>query len=222
MASVLIVDDNPDSCEVVTRYLERSGHAVVCVPNGRLALHALTSETPDVVLLDLMMPEMDGAGFLQVVRSYLRWADLPVMVLTAYPDSPQLTRALSFKVAHVFHKADMDLAELLAAVNRIVPAGRRRDSQNVAGSPAAPKSRLDAQAVRELKSEQRLHESNLDGMSTDSPEPYLRECARHQERVKEILQDQSRRRPSSPPPSAPASQPTPAPAPAPAERHVRH
>jgi CheY-like chemotaxis protein len=206
MASVLIVDDNPDSCEVVTRYLERSGHAVVCVPNGRLALHALTSQTPDVVLLDLMMPEMDGAGFLQVVRSYLRWADLPVMILTAYPDSPQLTRALSFKVAHVFHKADMDLAELLAAVNHVAPAGRQRDAHNVVRQPTTPKGRLDAQALSELKSEQRLHESNLDALTTDNSDPYLRECARHQERVKEILQDQSRRRSSSAPISPSAAQ----------------
>jgi CheY-like chemotaxis protein len=193
MASVLIVDDHPDSCEVVMRYLERSGHNVVCVPNGRLALNSLTTATPDVILLDLMMPVMDGAGFLQVVRSYLRWADLPVIILTAYPDSQQLSRALSFKVARVFHKADMDLAELLSAVNNLVPAGRQRDTHSAARDPAAPKGSLDQQARRELKQEQRLHESNLDGMSTDTPEPYLRECERHQDRVKEILQDQSRR-----------------------------
>jgi len=193
MASVLIVDDNPDSCEVVARYLERSGHAVVCVPNGRLALHALTSETPDVVLLDLMMPEMDGAGFLQVVRSYLRWADLPVVILTAYPDSPQLSRALSFKVARVFQKADMDLAEVLSAVNQLVPATKQRDTHNAARAPGAVNGRLDEQARREMKQEQRLHESNLDGMRTDTPEPYLRECTRHQDRVKEILEDQTRR-----------------------------
>src|SRR2546423_6090562 len=204
MASVLIVDDPPDSCEVVTRYLERSGHDVVCVPNGRLALNALTSSTPEVVLLDLMMPEMDGAGFLQVIRSYLRWADLPVIIFTAYPDSPQLSRALSFKVAHVFHKADMDLAELLSAVNRVAPPGKQRDDHGAArAATPAVRGRLDEQARRELKSEQHLHESNLEGISTDAPEPYLRECTRHQDRGTEILQDQSRRRPSPYPAPAP-------------------
>jgi chemosensory pili system protein ChpA (sensor histidine kinase/response regulator) len=121
MASVLIVDDHPDSCEAVQRALSRRGHRVACVPNGREALAELSTHSPDVVLVDLMMPVMDGITFLGIIRSYLRWADLPVILFTAYPDSLHVDRACALNVAHVFRKADVDLARLLNEIDRLVP-----------------------------------------------------------------------------------------------------
>ena len=78
MAFIMIVDDAVDSCEPLAKYLEKSGHEVQCVPNGREALASVIARTPDVVVLDLLMPEMDGPSFLEVTRSYLRLQSLPV------------------------------------------------------------------------------------------------------------------------------------------------
>ena len=116
MADVLLVDDDPDANEAVARLLRKAGHEVRCAPDGREALNALTTETPDVVVLDAKMPEMDGVAFLEVIRSYLRWQSLPVILLTGYADGPHVRRAVELGVRKTFLKADYDLTELLAHV----------------------------------------------------------------------------------------------------------
>lgn len=116
MAAVLIVDDDVDSREILARHLRNTGHNVVMSPNGREALAALSVETPDVVILDYRMPEMDGIGFLEVIRCYLRWQSLPVILLTAYPEGQHIKRAIELGVRKTFLKADFSLAELQAQV----------------------------------------------------------------------------------------------------------
>ena len=88
MAKILVVDDHADTCESLAVYLRAAGHDVQALPNGREALAHVISHLPDVVVLDLMMPDMDGPSFLEVVRSYLRLQSLPVVVLTGISDSP--------------------------------------------------------------------------------------------------------------------------------------
>ena len=104
MANVMVVDDALDSSEALCRFLEKSGHLVRCVPNGREALAQIILQMPDVVVLDLLMPEMDGPSFLEVVRSYLRLRSLPVVVLTAMGESPMVERALNLRVNAVLLK----------------------------------------------------------------------------------------------------------------------
>jgi len=104
MASILIVDDNTDASEGIAKVLRTAGHDVTCVPNGREALVQVLLKPPDVVLLDLLMPDMDGPSFLQVVRLYLRMQSLPVVVLTGFTDSPMVERALHLKVNSVLVK----------------------------------------------------------------------------------------------------------------------
>jgi len=116
MSDVLLVDDDPDSNEVVARFLRKAGHEVRCVPDGREAIEALTTHTPDVVILDAIMPQMDGVSFLEVIRCYLRWQSLPVILLTAYADGPHIRRAVELGVRKTFLKADYDLGELLVHV----------------------------------------------------------------------------------------------------------
>jgi CheY-like chemotaxis protein len=116
VASVLVVDDELDGSDAVVRYLTKAGNTVRCVPNGREALLALTENTPDVVVLDLRMPEMDGITFLEVIRCYLRWSSLPVVVLTAQPEGPTIVRAEQMGVRHVFRKADYRLEDLARVV----------------------------------------------------------------------------------------------------------
>ena len=116
MSDILLVDDDADGSEVVSRFLRKAGHQVTCVGNGREALHALSVEMPDAVVLDAMMPEMDGVSFLEVIRCYLRWQSLPVVLLTAYSEGPHIRRAAELGVRKIFLKADYDLAELLAHI----------------------------------------------------------------------------------------------------------
>src|SRR5881275_1303597 len=98
MPKILIVDDNADHADGLIKVLQAKGHDVVTSANGREALIQVISNPPDVVLLDLMMPEMDGPSFLEVVRSYLRLQSLPVVVFTALGESPMIDRARALKV----------------------------------------------------------------------------------------------------------------------------
>ncbi|MEV0661842.1 response regulator [Actinomadura luteofluorescens] len=77
---VLVVDDDPTVAEVVARYLARDGHEVVCVADGRTALRRALDQPPDLVVLDLMLPGMDG---LEVCRRLRETSTVPIVMLTA-------------------------------------------------------------------------------------------------------------------------------------------
>jgi CheY-like chemotaxis protein len=117
MAKILFIDDSPDTCEPVAKYLEKEGHKVSCAADGREALMQVLSNTPDLIILDLMMPEMDGPSFLEVVRSYLRLQSLPVVVLTALGESPMVARAQALKVNSVLLKGKARLEDIGQAVS---------------------------------------------------------------------------------------------------------
>jgi len=123
--SVLVVDDEPDACDVLARLLARAGHRARCVPNGREALAAVVAGAYDVVVLDLLMPAMDGPTFLDIVRSYLRLQSLPVVVLTAAPDGPLADRARQHGVAAVLAKGAVTPDNILRAVQA---AARRTEA----------------------------------------------------------------------------------------------
>ena len=116
MAHLLVVDDDADSREALSRILRRRGYRVTSVPNGRDALAVLTNQSPDLIVLDLRMPEMDGIMFLDVVRSYLRLQHVPVFLLTAYPETPELSRAEALGVRGTYTKGEGDLNKLIDAI----------------------------------------------------------------------------------------------------------
>lgn len=79
---------------------------------------AVIDNPPDLIILDLYMPEMDGGTFLEVIRSYLRLQALPVVILTALPDSPMVERARHLKVNTILIKAKATFEEILEAVQQ--------------------------------------------------------------------------------------------------------
>jgi len=124
MSYVLVVDDEPDSSEFVSMYLRKQGYVTRCVANGRAALQALVNQTPDAVVLDVLMPEMDGISLLEVMRSYLlRWYNLPIVILTAHANKKQLDRARQLGVEHIFQKTNFTLAGLMSTLEKIMPPG---------------------------------------------------------------------------------------------------
>lgn len=78
--TILVVDDKANVRQLLSEYLAGQGFKVVTATNGREALYAARHETPDVILLDIMMPEMDGYEFLQ---QYRRERSAPVIIITA-------------------------------------------------------------------------------------------------------------------------------------------
>lgn len=85
MARVLVVDDDPTVAGVVVGYLERAGHQAVHVADGRKALDTIVAEPPDLVVLDLMLPEVDGLEVCRQVRA--EHPHLPIVMLTALAEA---------------------------------------------------------------------------------------------------------------------------------------
>jgi len=82
---VLVVDDDDDVREILRLQLEAAGFSTRVAENGADALAQVTRQRPAVVLLDMMMPVMSGAEFLEAIRRDERLRDLPVVVITAWP-----------------------------------------------------------------------------------------------------------------------------------------
>jgi CheY-like chemotaxis protein len=125
----MIVDDARDSVEPLARFLERSGYLVTMMTDAREALGEIIRRPPHVLLLDLLMPEMDGAMMLEVLRSYLRLQALPVVVLTGVPDSPMVQRVRDMNVNAVLTKGKASFKEVEAAL--------RLARHHVPGPPSA-------------------------------------------------------------------------------------
>src|SRR5437763_489791 len=116
MSAVSIVDDIQDCSEPLAKLLRKSGHAVECAPCGMEALAPLPRFRPDVIVLDLMMPVMDGVSFLEAIRSNPAWKGIHVVVLSGYGDGLPARRLAELGVGEVFLKGSVDFSQLLKAM----------------------------------------------------------------------------------------------------------
>ena len=101
---VLLVEDDPATREMMVRTLEEANWHVREAGNGREALDQLAQEIPQLILLDLMMPVMDGFDFLLEMRANAAWQDIPVIVLTAKDLTDEDRRILSGRVEQIVEK----------------------------------------------------------------------------------------------------------------------
>ena len=123
MSTILVVDDTALARESVSKLLEYEGFRTLKARNGKEAWAMMYHDTPDLVLLDLMMPEMDGVTFLSMLRRSPMWHDLPVVVLTAADDRDHLiTRAWELGVSDLVPKATFGVEDLLARIRQHLPS----------------------------------------------------------------------------------------------------
>ncbi|HTJ61964.1 MAG TPA: EAL domain-containing protein [Candidatus Saccharimonadales bacterium] len=115
---VLVVDDEPAIVEVIGDILTRGGFRVVTAGNGAEALRSIEAELPYVVLVDMQMPILDGAGFIDVVHE--RGLDLPIILMTAGPGAERWATALG---ASGFLRKPFDVSSVLDVTTRFAIAG---------------------------------------------------------------------------------------------------
>jgi CheY-like chemotaxis protein len=125
---VLVVDDDPTVRHLFRRLLEPEGYVVAEAENGRAALERLRDVSPSVILLDLMMPEMDGFDFAAELRRHDAWREIPIIVITARDLSREDHERLNGYVQKILQKGAHGRDQLLAEVRELVATrvARRR------------------------------------------------------------------------------------------------
>ena len=117
---VLVVEDDPDSREMLVRVLRKEGYVVTEAENGSVALERIAEQRPELILLDLMMPVMDGFEFLSILAAQPQLASIPVIVVTAKDLTPADRDVLNGSVREVFQKGAMKRENLLHDVCALV------------------------------------------------------------------------------------------------------
>ena len=121
LGETLIVDDDPDTLFTINEIVESCGCKTILAKNGLEALNILEERTPDLILMDIMMPEMDGFQAIKKIRATPRWSQIPVIAVTAkamledkeiilkhgfddYIPKPVNSTVMSFKIKKLFSK----------------------------------------------------------------------------------------------------------------------
>jgi signal transduction histidine kinase/CheY-like chemotaxis protein len=120
---VLLVEDEPVSRQMLARLMQKEGWAVTEAENGRVALERLAAERPGLILLDLMMPVLDGFEFVNEMRKIEANRSIPIIVVTAMDLTPEDHRRLSGHVEAILRKGGRSANELLREISLLV--GRR-------------------------------------------------------------------------------------------------
>jgi CheY-like chemotaxis protein len=128
MTTVLVVDDEIGARRAITRVLGREGYHTIAVADGSEALRTLETQMPDLILLDVMMPQLGGLELLEILHGDARWRGLPVVMMTAVSDTHTVNRAQQLGARAYLVKATFSIAEMLENVRRYTATAPPRDS----------------------------------------------------------------------------------------------
>jgi len=128
LGHLLVVDDNEINRDVLSRRLVREGYIVSLAVNGREAMEKLERETFDLVLLDIIMPELDGFAVLQRLRSNPRWKDTPVIMISALDEIANVVRCIEMGAEDYLPKP-FDPVLLRARIGALLDRKRLRDEE---------------------------------------------------------------------------------------------
>ncbi|NJN22789.1 MAG: response regulator, partial [Leptolyngbya sp. RL_3_1] len=121
---LLIVDDQSENFKVIEVLLSRESYELSYVSSGQAALQYLQLHRPDVILMDVMMPEMDGYALAQQIKDHREWQHIPVIAITALSDSEDLERCLAAG-ADDFISKPVDGVELRARIRAMLRIRRQ-------------------------------------------------------------------------------------------------
>jgi CheY-like chemotaxis protein len=119
MSKILIAEDNPVNRELLRELLEMRGHTVVEACDGEEALRIIEQTPPDLVLLDIGMPLLDGFGVIRKIRGNPRFASMPVVAVTAYAMQGDREKILSSKFDGYLSKP-VDARSLAQELDRVL------------------------------------------------------------------------------------------------------
>src|SRR5580692_10730962 len=157
---ILLVDDAAICREPIAYFLNRSGFKVTCAANGREALDAIQSSPPDLILRDLVMPEMDGLSLLRALHRRNPPKKIPVMLLTAVSDKVHILNAARLGVCGYMLKTKFTLDDLLVRI---------RQNLGESSPPASAPTPPSIQAVVETAASPAV--ADMTSASSKPPDP---------------------------------------------------
>jgi CheY-like chemotaxis protein len=116
---ILVVEDDPDLRRILKLQLTSMGYEITEAENGAEGFKSIQNEVPDCVILDLMMPVMDGFGFLKRTRSIMGTKDVPILILTASEDERNRVRGFQYQ-ADAYMSKPYDLEKLTDQVEKLM------------------------------------------------------------------------------------------------------
>ena len=119
MPKILIVEDNEENRDSLSRRLQRRGFAVIIAEDGKAGVAMAQSEKPDLILMDMNMPELDGWEATRQLKAAAATKDLPVIALTAHAMSGDRDRALEVGCAD-YHTKPVEFPKLLAQIETLL------------------------------------------------------------------------------------------------------
>ena len=140
-AKVLVADDDLALVNTLTWILKEHGYQVAAVPGGENLLERMADERPDLLLLDIMMPKVDGLQLLEHIRAEPRWRDLPVLMISSMPPEDGTVKSLEIGASDFIAKP-FRMKELLARVEAHLKRGR--ELRSVKAEISAVKADLKA------------------------------------------------------------------------------
>ena len=120
MKKVLIIDDDPVVTHVYATFLKTHGFIVESATNGAAGIASLLISRPDAVLLDLMMPKINGMGVLKTLREKAEFADIPVLVMTAAAVPAMVDLARTAGATRIFDKANDKPLKVVQALHDLL------------------------------------------------------------------------------------------------------
>lgn len=131
MSRILIVDDMINSRDTLAKLLQQRGYETDVARNGAEGLVRLKQKKPDLILLDQMMPEVDGLTFLAGIRRFPKYRDLPVIMFTGVKDRGCFMKAQTLGVKECLDKSAFTGPQLLECVQKHLPTTPEPAMQSV-------------------------------------------------------------------------------------------
>ncbi len=117
---ILLVDDNKDFLDAAHEFFSSKGYRVSAAQDGQAALKLVSRHRPDIILLDVMMPRMDGWETLKILQDNEQTADIPVLMLTAARGSESVKKSFDRGSVWYYSKPITDHDDLLLVIRRIL------------------------------------------------------------------------------------------------------
>lgn len=151
MKKILVIEDNADVRENIAEILELSGYQPITAPNGKAGVEKAVAEKPDLILCDVMMPELDGFGALHILSRDRRTADIPFIFLTAKAERDDFRRGMSLGADDYITKPFDDTALLQTIESRLRKSERLRAASRPESSVSFEHFVNEAHAIEAIR-----------------------------------------------------------------------